>query len=262
MTSSLQPTLPPGHRLHWLEETGSTNDDARRLGEAGEQGPLWIAARRQTKGRGRRGRVWDSPEGNLHATLLINPGCSRAEASQLAFVAALAALSLAEAFLPPEEWRALSVKWPNDLLLRGRKLAGLLLESDSGSSEVQWLAAGIGINLAHAPAQAAFPAIALAECAPPPPPLEALAELARAFDTLMKVWRGEEGFARIRALWLERAQGMGEEIAVRLPAETLEGRFEDLDEQGALLLRGSDGAVRRILAGDVFFPATLPEEGR
>ena len=248
----MNPRVPAGYSVATFDEIDSTNEEARRRAAIGERGPLWITARRQTAGRGRRGRAWDSPDGNLMATLLIAPGVSAPEAARLSFVAALAVHDLVSAHARAP----VRVKWPNDVLVDGKKIAGILLESSGqeGVDLLPWLAVGIGINLAHAPAEAAYPATFLGEHGQPPSPDEALAELAEAWETRFRAWR-VSGFAAIREAWLAVAAGLGTEIEVRLPAETLRGRFETLMPDGALSLLLPNGTRRAITAGEVFFAA-------
>lgn len=247
----MDPRVPAGYAVAVFDEIDSTNEEARRRGALGERGPLWICARRQTAGRGRRGREWDSPEGNLMATLLIAPGVGAADAARLSFVAALAVHDLVSAYAIRA---AVRVKWPNDVLIDGKKVAGILLESSGheGQNIVPWLAVGIGVNLIHAPAAATFPATFLGAHGHAPTPGEALAELAQAWETRFRVWR-VGGFAAIREAWLAVAAGVGQQIEVRLPGETLQGRFETLMPDGALSLLLPTGARRAITAGEVFF---------
>ncbi|MDX5494875.1 MAG: biotin--[acetyl-CoA-carboxylase] ligase, partial [Alphaproteobacteria bacterium] len=135
-----------------FEEIDSTNEEARRLGDAGTEGPVWIVAKRQTAGRGRRGRAWESPTGNFMGTLYLTPRCGPREAGELSFVAALAVHKAVESLLPPPLRGALRLKWPNDLLHDRAKLAGILLESSGvAGAEVAWVAIGMGINLASHP---------------------------------------------------------------------------------------------------------------
>jgi BirA family transcriptional regulator, biotin operon repressor / biotin---[acetyl-CoA-carboxylase] ligase len=250
--------MPPPPRSAWPEvahppiETydalDSTNAEARRRAEAGEAGPVWITARRQSAGRGRRGRNWSTGEGNLAATLLMTSAKPPGEAAQISFVAALAVADLAEACLGPG---AATLKWPNDLLARGEKAAGILVESGARADGGLWLAVGIGVNLASAPAD--LPATAFAEhMARAPAPGEALEILAQAFERRRQVWEAQ-GFAPIAAAWTERAHGLGQPCVARLLAEDLHGIAEGLEIDGALRLRLADGSVARITAGDVFF---------
>lgn len=235
----------------------STNAEARRRAEAGEAGPLWITAAVQTAGRGRRGRAWDTRRGNLAATLLTTTDKSPAEAAQVSFLAAFAIRDLACAYVPESLVR---LKWPNDVLVEGRKLSGVLVESGRMSDGALWLAIGMGVNLAHAPTGTERPATALADhlrrdIAAPPTPQEALAILAPALYAHMDRWT-REGFAGLRTEWLSHAAGVGEACVARLDSETVEGVMQGLDTDGALVLRLSSGSTRRISAGDVFFPQT------
>jgi len=237
---------PQGYSKQVHAELDSTNEEARRLAEAGgaEHGPLWIMAERQSAGRGRRGRPWHSPEGNLAATLLLRPGASQAVTGQLSFAAALAAADMAAHFAPDA---AIAVKWPNDVLADGKKLAGILLEGGSG-----WLAIGIGVNLAAHPEGTEFPATSLAQLGiAVPSQQEALTVLAARFAHWYGLWM-QGGFESLRMQWLARAFGVGAPIRARLAQETRTGVFEGIDANGALLLN-EGGQVRAIAAGEVFF---------
>ncbi|WP_374570470.1 biotin--[acetyl-CoA-carboxylase] ligase [Phenylobacterium sp.] len=233
------------------EELDSTNAEARRRAEAGQGGPVWITAARQTAGRGRRGRAWSTVTGNLAATLLFLTDKPAAEAAQVSFIAALAATDLADACLGPGAAR---LKWPNDVLVHGRKAVGILIESGARPDGKLWMAVGIGVNLAHAPDDVERPATAFADfmTGPPPKPLNALEVLAGAFERWRALWE-QKGFAPIAEAWTERAIGLGEHCLARLPNTTLSGVAEGLEGDGALRLRLDDGAVARVTAGDVFF---------
>ena len=217
----------------------------------GEGGPLWITALRQTAGHGRRGRAWTTSTGNLAATLLLTTDKPAAQAAQLSFVAALAAAELANTCLGPD---AAKLKWPNDVLVYGRKAVGILIESGARPDGGLWLAVGIGINLAEAPQNVERPATAFAEhmATRPPAPLEALEILATRFEHWRAVWE-REGFAPIAKAWTAHAHGLGQPCEARLPNQTHKGVAEGLDADGALRLRLDDGTVLRITAGDVFF---------
>ena len=240
---------PKGYALKEFDEIDSTNEEARRLALAGERGPLWITAARQSAGRGRRGRAWMSPTGNLSATLLIAPARPANECAQLSFAAALAASDAVLSFGADAR-----VKWPNDVLANGAKLAGILLESASqGGADPAWLAIGIGINLKHHPSDTEFPATSLAAIGiAVPEPREALLRLAASFAKWYDIWRAE-GFAPIRDAWLARAAGLGTRIRARLTNGETMGVFEGIDANGALLLRETQDRVRTIAAGEVFF---------
>ncbi|WP_430418614.1 biotin--[acetyl-CoA-carboxylase] ligase [Phenylobacterium sp.] len=233
------------------DELDSTNAEARRRAEAGEGGPVWITAALQTAGRGRRGRAWSTQRGNLAATLLTLTDRPPAEAAQLSFVAALAACDLADTCLGPGAAR---LKWPNDVMVHGKKAVGILVESGSRADGRLWLAVGIGVNLAHAPQDVDRPAAAFAEYMPgsPPQPMDALPVLATAFERWRTAWV-TQGFPPIAAGWSARATGLGQRCEARLPKRTLSGVAEGLDPDGALRLRLDDGGLERITAGDVFF---------
>lgn len=240
--------LPP---IEAYDELDSTNAEARRRAEAGEAGPVWITAGVQTAGRGRRGRAWSTQRGNLAATLLSVTDRPAGEAAQLSFVAALSACDLADACLGAGAAR---LKWPNDVLVHGRKAVGILVESGARPDGRLWLAVGIGVNLAHAPQDVERPATAFADhmAGPPPEPRAALDVLAAAFERWRLAWT-TQGFPAIAAGWSERATGLGQRCEARLPNRTLTGVAEGLDPDGALRLRLDDGGLERVTAGDVFF---------
>jgi BirA family transcriptional regulator, biotin operon repressor / biotin---[acetyl-CoA-carboxylase] ligase len=243
-------SLPAGYRLHQYDTIGSTNDEAKRLARQGAPDGALVWAGEQTAGRGRRGRHWASPPGNLYLSLVLRPGGAASRAAQLGFVAALGLGGALDSIagLGPR----LRCKWPNDLLLDGRKLAGILLESETtASGAVDFVVIGTGVNLASSPAESEYPATSLAEEGiATVSPASLLEAFVREFDLWLARWR-EEGFAPVRGAWLARASGIGEDIRVRLERMTLTGRFVDLDETGALLLDGAEG-LRRVAAGDVF----------
>tara|TARA_R110000824_G_scaffold155226_6_gene327736 strand:- start:26783 stop:27544 length:762 start_codon:yes stop_codon:yes gene_type:complete len=248
--------LPAGTTHKAFAEIDSTNEEARRLGAAGEAGPVWITAAVQTAGRGRRGREWVSPTGNFMGTLFLRPQASPRKAAELSFVAALAVHDAVASLLPPDMRPALKLKWPNDLLHEGRKCSGILLESSGiAGAELAWLAIGIGINLAQHPENLEYPATSLAALGVGDvTPDDALAALAIAFDARIAQWRDVQGFAAIRQAWLARAAGLGGPITVRLSDQTFTGTFEGLAADGALEVRDEAGALRSVSAGDVFFP--------
>ena len=250
-SSTRSPAIPPAIVFDSID---STNAEARRRAEAGEAGPIWIAARAQTAGRGRRGRNWRTETGNLAATLLMRTQRSPADAARMSFVAALAVHDLVDAYAPQHSVR---LKWPNDVLLAGRKVSGILIESgtvkDGGGL---WLAIGIGVNLGHAPEGLERPATCLAvhltDKQPAPVFEDALQHLAGAFEGWRGVW-DTQGFDAIATAWTARAAGIGQTCVVRLDRETFDGVAEGLDPDGALRLRTAGGELRRVHAGDVFF---------
>jgi len=244
----------PAAPILLLDQTDSTNADARRRADAGEAGPLWIVARRQTEGRGRRGRQWESQDGNLFSTLLQLTRKSPAEAAQVTFVAALAIADLLDAWAPAS---LVTIKWPNDVMLAGQKASGVLVESGAHETGGLWLAVGIGVNLAHAPEGTERPATALVhhlrgDVTAPPTVEAAAATLAEAFAVWMDRWE-TLGFEPILDAWRARTAGLDGPAVARLGRETVEGTAEGVAPDGALKLRLADGSLRLISAGDVFF---------
>jgi BirA family biotin operon repressor/biotin-[acetyl-CoA-carboxylase] ligase len=239
---------PQGFGLKRYDEIDSTNEEARRLAARGEIGPLWLIARRQTAGRGRRGRSWEMAGGNLAATLLFLPVRGQGEWAQLSFAAAIAAADMAAEFAPQAR---IALKWPNDVLADGKKLSGILLETANGPSPA--LAIGVGVNLAHHPDGTEFPATSLAALGvKAPSPDDALTALAAGFAKWYEVWR-VQGFVPIREAWLARAAGLGTRIRARLATEERSGMFEGIDENGALLLNEGFGRASVLPAADIFF---------
>lgn len=242
-------SLPSFYRLVAHERIASTSDEAKRLAAEGAAAGTLVWARVQTAGRGRQGKDWVSPAGNFYASLILRPAVPVATAAQLGFVAALAVADSCLALAPDA---AISLKWPNDVLLAGRKLAGLLLESQSrGDGSLDWLVLGVGINLATYPVEVEYPATALAATGADADAEAMLGALAVSFLAWYERWRDGAGFATIRTEWLGRAQGLNQLIRVRLPGETREGVFGGLDTDGALLLDTGTGR-QRIAAGEVF----------
>lgn len=244
---------PEGYGRVVLEEVDSTLDEARRRA-ADIAGPVWILALHQTAARGRRGRPWTSPRGNFAATLLMRPAESPQRAALRSFVAALALYdALTDVSGRPE---SLAMKWPNDVLLNGGKVAGILLESIGRGSELQ-LAIGIGVNLLAAPGQdevepgALRPVSVLSECGVSVTAEEFLTHLAATY-ALHEQRFVTYGFEPIRRLWLDRAAHRGRTITARVGAAEHRGRFADVDKDGQLVLETPDGR-RAIPAADVFF---------
>ena len=245
---------PDGVGRELRETLDSTNAEALRRAAAGEAGPLWILARRQTAARGRRGRAWSHGEGNFAATFLLRPS------GQMALRSFVAALGLHDAMVSLTGRAELfALKWPNDVLLSGGKLAGILLESGAHGM----LAVGVGVNLAEAPDPASLEAgaarpVSLYEATglrvSPEDMLDALAPAVQRWEERLS----DEGFAPLRSAWLARATRVGEEIVARLPGRTVAGRFETVDETGAIVLATAEGRVA-LPAADIQFAGA---EGR
>jgi len=244
-----------GVRLEIYDEIDSTNDEAKRRAEAGDLGPLWVVAARQTNGRGRLGRSWSSLEGNLHASLLIFDFGPAALAPQLGFVAGLATIgALIEATGASER---LALKWPNDVLLDGEKLAGVLLEGTQpgGPGAPFGCVIGIGVNCVAAPGDVAAPASDLSRLGGSGFDAGAIfASLSDKLEETLALWAGGAGFPALRERWLSHAAGLGGAIEARLARETVSGLFETIDGDGRLIISTRSGR-RAIEAGDIFLPA-------
>jgi BirA family biotin operon repressor/biotin-[acetyl-CoA-carboxylase] ligase len=245
-----------GVRLDTFDTIGSTNAEALARARAGERGPLWITAARQTAGRGRRGKAWISELGNLYASLLLTDAAPAVHLPELCFVMALAVRDAVSAVASSLS-ASLGLKWPNDLLLDGAKLAGILIEAESiGARTIT--AAGIGVNCAHHPDALGYPATNLAAHGHAVGPGVLMTELSRAMVSRFAQWDRGAGFGAIRAEWLTHAAGIGGDIHVRLSDRELTGIFETLDPAGRLMLRLPGGAVEAITAGEIFAPARVP----
>lgn len=236
---------PPGWRVDRLETVDSTNEEARRRAAGGDPGSLWIVAGAQSAGRGRRGRTWVSPAGNLHATALLVDPCPQPRAPQLGFVAGVA-LASAAADLGAASAR---LKWPNDLVVDGAKCAGMLLEAATLPDRRFACAVGVGVNCAHAPEGVGYPTAVLASGAIAAADL--FERLAARFAEALNLWARGENFAAIRAEWLARAAGVGALVRIDDARGRREGAFEGLDADGRLLFRG-EGGPEAIEAADLW----------
>lgn len=275
MERIIPPDLPLHYEVRFLDDVDSTNAEAARLlhgcadAENPSLAPTWIVARSQTAGRGRRGRVWTSPPGNLYASLLLRSGVGIGIAPQLSLVAALATRDMLLSFFK-DRHDDITVKWPNDVLAGGSKLAGILLEThlavDKGAAnkllrkrDAGWTAIGIGVNLRHFPADATYPATSIEHwIGLRVEPRDALNALARSMDSRLALWNRGEGFGRLRGEWMECAYGVGAEVCAGLGIANGEvrGVFLGLDENGALRLRLNEGGECVLNAADVRFLRT------
>jgi BirA family biotin operon repressor/biotin-[acetyl-CoA-carboxylase] ligase len=250
-TEGAKSLWPEGYSLVVLDEVDSTMAEARRRAVALD-GPTWIMARRQTNAKGRRGRTWLGGHGNLAATLVYKPWCTPAEAARRSFMVATALFESLALYIDRE---CLALKWPNDVLLNGGKVAGILLESaSSGGPLVDWLSIGIGVNLAHAPhdTRTEFPPVSLkGEGGDEVEPEEFLAVLAGHFAT-QEGKLAAMGFPRIREDWLANAARLGEIVTARTGTREITGVFETVDQAGNLILR-VEGREVMIPAAEVYF---------
>jgi BirA family biotin operon repressor/biotin-[acetyl-CoA-carboxylase] ligase len=239
-----------------FETVGSTNAEALDRAKGGARGPLWFVARRQTAGRGRRGRTWVSEPGNLYASLLLTDAAPANAAAGVCFVAAVAlhdALLDAVHGLAPEQ---LKLKWPNDLLVNGKKLAGILVEGATLADNHAALAVGLGVNCRHHPTSTEFATTDLAALGYAVDPVRLFAMLGRTMNVRLAEWARGENFGVTRSAWLARATGLGSPIEVRLANRSVAGTFDAIDATGALILRRGDGSCETIASGDVF-PLTV-----
>jgi BirA family biotin operon repressor/biotin-[acetyl-CoA-carboxylase] ligase len=239
-----------GYRLATHDKLASTNAEALMRARADERNPLWIVAAEQTAGRGRRGNQWVSPPGNLYATLLLTDPAAAECAPELSFVTALA-LHDAIVERAPELSAALALKWPNDVLCGGAKLAGILIEGERAGSALA-VAIGIGVNCRNHPAATPYPVTDLKSVGADVSAEDLFETLSATMLKRLRQWRRGAGFADIRTDWIARGAGMGGDMRVKLPDREMCGHCEGLDERGRLLLRIADGSVQTIAAGEVF----------
>lgn len=269
MAYVLAPTaLNDGYRLETFESVGSTNAVALDRAREGDPGRLWLTARHQEAGRGRRGRVWETPLGNLAATLLLVDCCPLQHAATLGFVAGLALSDALSAVAPgtrigvgPDGGQGregagrYELKWPNDVLAHGAKLAGILLESVLLSENRFAVAVGIGVNVEVHPQGLPYPATSLAGLGVACSAETLFLALSDAWLRHERIWDGGRGLAGIRAAWLTRAAGLGSEVAVRIGDAVVRGVFETIDEECRFLVRDRTGRLWPVAAGDVHFGA-------
>jgi BirA family biotin operon repressor/biotin-[acetyl-CoA-carboxylase] ligase len=267
MTFHLAPTaLAEDYRLEAHDVVGSTNALALDHARAGDPGRLWVVSRKQESGRGRRGRAWATPEGNLAATLLLVTESDLKQAATLGFVAGLA-LADALAAVMPDSRIAIGVdgasqggnrfelKWPNDVLASGAKLAGILLESAQLGGGRFAVAVGIGVNVAAHPEDLPYPATSLKALGAACDAERLFLALSDAWSANARLWDEGRGLAAVRRRWLAHAAGLGGEVAVRIDGNVVRGTFETIDEDCRFVVRDRSGAKLTITAGDVHFGA-------
>lgn len=251
--------LPEGYALYEYDILDSTNEEASRRAQAGDLGPAVVWAKTQTAGRGRRGREWVSKPGNVFMSVLVDPGKPLIEASQLSFAASLAVKRALEDVT--ESWpepMPITLKWPNDVLLGGQKVSGILLEGgaapDGQGGQRDYLIIGIGVNLKHAPEGTPFPATSLAaNTGEQTPASEVVSRITFHLKALIEAWQ-TSGFSPLRLEWMASADRFGETIDVQQGDTRIQGTFLDVSAEGALLLGLEDGREETIHAGDVYFP--------
>lgn len=232
------------------DSVASTNDEALALSRRGESGPLWVIASRQTAGRGRSGRSWQSPPGNLHASLLLPIGAPPASLPQLALVAGVGLFDAVAAVAGEAPLAELRLKWPNDILVGAAKLGGILVESSRGHASAT-AAIGIGLNVTAAPAVAGRAVTSLASHGLSVPRDRLVEELSRALLAWIARWDDGRGFGAVRSAWVVRAGPLGEPIVVRTAAGEIAGLYRGLGEDGALLVENGAGRIITVSHGDV-----------
>jgi BirA family biotin operon repressor/biotin-[acetyl-CoA-carboxylase] ligase len=256
MSFALAPdAIAAGYGLAAHGTIGSTSTEAMERLRAGEPGPLWIVSAHQTQGRGRRGSAWQTEPGNLAASLGLITQADSATIATLGFVAGVALVGALERVCPSANGQDASrfrLKWPNDVLADGAKLAGILLETES-LGQARAVVIGIGVNVVHAPEGLPYPAESLGAFALTVTAEDVFAALSYEWVRALRLWDEGRGFGAIRDLWLARAAGVGGPISVRSAAGVVAGTFQTIDGRGQLVLRTEIGEVRTITAGEVHF---------
>lgn len=265
MAFSLAPTaVNAGYRLDVFDTVGSTNAVALERAAAGDTGPLWLVTQNQQQGRGRRGRQWQTLEGNLAATLLFTPESGLKHAATLGFVAGLSLADALAAAAPDIRFDAsliaegrgrFELKWPNDVLAGGAKLSGILLESTTLPNQRFALAIGIGVNVVIYPDDTPYPATSLAALGSSCNAQRLFLALSDAWIENLRLWAEGRGLSAIRERWLKQAAGLNSQVAVRIDGEVVRGIFETIDDECRFVIRKPDGGQVAVSAGDVHFGA-------
>src|SRR5712692_3091014 len=249
-----------GYGLAAFDQIGSTNAEAMSRARDGERGPMWFVSSEQTAGRGRRHRPWIAPRGNLASSILEVIDVSPAVAATLGFAAGLALEAALQKVSVDASLRAagsdhmkFSLKWPNDVLAGRQKLAGILLEAEAVPGGRLAVVVGIGTNVVAAPEGTPMPATSLAALGVNIGAEELFATLSDTWAEFRGLWDNGRGFGEIRRLWLERAAGLGQPVAIQSGGATVEGTFDTIDESGSMIIRTSEGRLVPISAGDVYF---------
>lgn len=259
MTFTLGPrATSAGYRLEAFEQVGSTNTEAMARAREGDRGSIWFVTAEQTAGKGRRQRAWVSPRGNLPCSVLEVLNVAPATAATLGFAAGLATeaalreVSLEAALRAGPESFKYELKWPNDVLVGGKKLVGISLDAEAVNDHLA-VVVGIGINVVAAPEGTPTPAVSLAALGVQIGAEELFSALSDSWVEFHGIWDRGRGFGQIRELWLERATGLGKAVAIKSANSTIEGTFETIDAQGCMIVRTADGRLMPITAGDVYF---------
>ena len=241
-----------GYRLVAFEQAGSTNAEAMARARGGERGPVWFVTTEQTAGRGRRNRPWIAPHGNLASSVLEVMDIAPARAATLGFAAGLALNAALRAINHETDDPGFALKWPNDVMAGGHKLAGILLEAEAIDGRLA-VVVGIGTNVVAAPTGTPLPAVSLKALGIETSAEALFAALSDGWAEFRDIWGDGGGFGEIRRLWLQRAAGLGEKVAIKSGGAVIEGTFETIDEQGCMMVRTPAGKLVPIAAGDVYF---------
>ena len=264
---ALAPTaLSTGYRLEARDTVSSTNALALERALEGDPGNLWIVSKHQTGGRGRRGRVWNTPSGNLAATILVTGNIAPATAATLGFMAGLSLSDALSAVVPSgkisvgvdgssSKDHRFELKWPNDVLADGAKLSGILLESSIFSDGRLAVAVGIGVNVVAHPTDLPYPATSLTALGSKVDAEGLFLALSDAWVDNIRAWDEGRGLSRIRERWLSRAAGLGSRVAVKVDGRVASGIFETIDDACRFVIREDDNSLLHIAAGDVHFGA-------
>lgn len=256
-----------GYRLNGFDSVGSTSNEAANAAKAGDVGDVWFCALQQTAGRGRRGRPWQSPHGNLAASLLVVPDADPAISATLGFVAGVALNRALADIVPAARFKTgidgadlahgrIALKWPNDVLADGAKLAGILLEAHKRPDGSMAIVIGIGVNVVEAPEGLPYPATSLRTLGLDTSAETVFGALSDAWVEAFEIWNQGRGITQVLELWRKSAAGMGAEVAVNRDGDIVRGIFETIDEAGRLIVRANDNSRIAITAGDVHFGTT------
>lgn len=256
-----------GYRLNGFDSVGSTSTEAANAAQAGDVGDVWFCALQQTAGRGRRGRPWMTVPGNLAASLLIVPDADPAVAATLGFVAGVALNRALSEIVPAALLKTgidgadlaqgrIALKWPNDVLADGSKLAGILLEAQKRPDGGMAIVVGFGVNVVSAPEGLPYPATSLQALGVDASAETVFGALSDTWAETIEVWDQGRGIAEVLGLWREAAAGIGSEVAVNRDGDVVRGVFETIDEAGRLIVRANDNSRIAITAGDVHFGTT------
>jgi BirA family biotin operon repressor/biotin-[acetyl-CoA-carboxylase] ligase len=239
-----------------LDDVGSTNTECMERARAGDAGDLWITARRQLGGRGRRGRAWISEPGNLYASLLLIDPAPTAAFGSLPIAVALALYRAISAEMPFAGDRV-RIKWPNDILVDDKKVSGILVEAQKLPNGRHAVVIGCGVNVAHRPDDPLYPATTLSEAGATTSPESLFAHLMQELAEVLALWDGGRGVAAVVAAWKQHVKGIGAAITVNLPDRSISGIFSSIEDDGLLQLRLPTGELMRIASGDVFFSESV-----